>query len=259
LSYDSIQESLIVREPDNPPKVYFARSDEYDIVYADSMTYPSLEQINEYLMRREVRGVLSDVCILLSDVREGCYVVVDYSGIEKEVLYYERSIGFVETNIGGRRDLFSIKEVSLSQGDFLGVFSASSMGNGCFYLYNNNDDCDLAYALEDVLVVDLHMDFRPYEELSQSVQNQLSQIGIEGGIVSWIYANGRLEVIFDDYNFDGYTDIRFYGIRQTCVSPDDGHEFSVIAEEIYVCTFLFRPELNDFSLEQELLIPLSLN
>ena len=43
------------------------------------------------------------------------------------------------------------------------------MGNGCFYLYNNNSDRDLAYALEDVLVADLHMDFRHFDELSGSV------------------------------------------------------------------------------------------
>ena len=213
----------------------------------------SLELINEYLAKQSP-GKLDEVCIMRSKNRDGYYLIVDYSGRDKEVLYYESSKGLEKTGIGGLKSVFSFREVSLSQGEYLEVFAAGSMGTGYFYLYKNDSTYDVAYSLEDKYVIDVNMDAITYGELPELVSGKLDIA--EGYITSWVINNGRLEVEYDDYNADSHTDIRFYGIRQTIVTKDDHDAKTTVAEDIYVCTYLFNPELDDFVFDQELFIPL---
>lgn len=213
--------------------------------------------MNEFLKLRSP-GYLSEVCFSKSNTREGYYVIVDYSGSKKEVLYYEDSSGFTETGIGGLRTVFSFKEVTLSQGELLEVFSAGNMGTGYLYLYENNSDYTLQYSIEDLYVIDKNMDVKSYEELPEELKESL---GIEDGdYVSWVHANGRLDVEYNDFNSDGHTDIRLYGIKQMLVTqPSQIAEPRIVAEEFCIYTYLFSPEANSFILHQEILTPLTLD
>jgi len=206
----------------------------------------SFEDINSYLQKRSP-GFLSEVCIIKSIVRNGYYIVVDYSGIDKEVFYYEESCGFVETGIGGLGSVFYFREVTLSQGEFLEVFRAGSMGTGYLYLYENNESLKLAYSIDDRYVIDLNMDFRSVKEASDMISNELLSKLHENEYVSQVYTNGSLNIEYDDYNSDGNTDIRLCGIRRTLVTKDESDDVpTVIAEEICSFTYLFDEEENDF-------------
>ena len=218
------------------------------VVYDEFAPGLSIEAINEFLKKRSP-GRLSEAHIMKSRIQEGYYIIVDYSGRDSEVLLYENSIGLIETGIGGLNRTFSFREITLSQGDLLEVFSAGSMGTGYLNLYKNNNTFDLAYFLDDTYATDINMDSRSYEELPESV---LDKQNIEKGcLTSWIYANGNLNVVYNDYNNDGHTDIRLYGIKQTLVSTDT-QSTEVIAEELYICYYLYNPETDEFILNEEL-------
>jgi hypothetical protein len=188
-----------------------------------------------------------------SEIRDGFYIIVDYTGRGNDVLYYEDSTGLVETDIGGLTQTFSLKEVSLSQGEFLESHTTGSMGTGSFQLYKNDSTYDVAYSIEDIFIVDMNMDYRYYDETPESLRNSLHIP--PGYATSWVFANGRLEVEYNDYNCDSHTDLKFYGIKQTLITGDDDLS-TVVAEEAYIRAYLYDPNLDDFVFAQELSSPL---
>ena len=200
-------------------------------------------------------GVLSHICIKKSRVRDGYYVVVDYSAIEEEAFYYEESKGFVPLAMGGLPGLFSVREVTLSQGEFLEDFRPGRNGTGGVRFYENSEDMTLSYDVFELLI-DRNAEGLYYEELPYLISDELKAELNEGDRISWVYANGRLDAEYADFNNDGHTDMRFYGIRKTMVDKDED-SLLVVAEEFYMMIFLFDPESNEFVLDREEVIPLN--
>ena len=210
----------------------------------------SFTGISNYLSER-APGQLTQTCIMKSIVRDGYYVIVDYSGRDTWVLYYEDPIGFVDTGISGLASTFSFKEVNLSQGDFLEVYSAGSMGTGYLHLYENNDRMRLAYALDAFYVIDVNMDMRLLADIPITLQNEFKEMN-ENVRVSWVYVGGRLNVDYSDYNSDGYSDIKLSGIRKTLVTIDEQDDDpKTIIEEACFFTYLFNPNANGFDFYSE--------
>ena len=201
-------------------------------------------------------GSLSYVEIMKSRIRDGYYVIVDYSAIQRDLYYFDDINGYTRLGIGGHRGLFSIREVSLTQGEFIEVYAAAHNGTGRMYLYENNESVRLAYTIQGS-IIDTNLNSWRQEEAVYFVSEELVAELTDGKRISWIYANGRLNSEYSDFNSDGHTDIRFYGIRQTTITSEGDHDdIRVVLEEAYMMLYLFDPEGDVFYLDQEYSFPI---
>jgi len=201
-------------------------------------------------------GNLSYLSIIDSRVRDGFYIVVDYSGIEKDAYYFEPNLGYQQTSMGGEHSLFYFREITLSQGEFLEVFSAAHNGTGRLYLYNNDTNMDLAYTIQ-ATAINAGYDARYSCKLERILTEEQYSVYADNETIIWRYAGGRLNVEYDDYNMDGYTDIKMYGLGQL-IDKSFGYKGSatVIAEAMYIVTLYFDHNENDFIINEEEYIPL---
>lgn len=175
---------------------------------------------------------------------ENCFVIVTYEDHWSSGIFnvsfddYEIKDAFEFNDIAGR--VVSHKVVTASQGQFLQLNVASDSGDGNTVLINCN-----------TLVVDFEfqntVDFHNEDSVDKSVVKEYNLDILEGlkkgEGYSFVYSGDYLNTIYEDVNFDGHTDIIFYGHRDLVSTKS---LVPIISEKVQR-NFIYNPKKKNFT------------
>ncbi len=139
---------------------------------------------------------------------------------------------------GGSTDYFNFDVISISEGDFVTVYSASHMGNGNLELIRLDTipERKVGEAPDyELYAVDHH-----FEEIEKGA----------GKFLSSIFENGTLTPEYKDVNNDGNTDIVLNGVIQEYENSKDT-EPQLTKEEKVCEIYLFNSNDKTFTLQSE--------
>lgn len=139
----------------------------------------------------------------------------------------------------GAADYFDFDIISISQGDFITVYSATHMGNGSLEFLELDNIPDRKAGEEpdyELYAVDNH-----FEEL----------VNKNGTITSKTFENGILTPVYEDINQDGNTDIQLKGTLQEYQYNEEADKEELQDTRSICEIYLFNPKDKTFVLQSE--------
>lgn len=137
----------------------------------------------------------------------------------------------------GATDYFNFDIISISEGDFITVYSATHMGNGSLELLELDNIPDRKVGEEpdyELYAVDNH-----FEEM----------VDKDGTVTSKIFENGILTPVYEDVNQDGNTDIQLKGTLQEYQYNKETDEEELQNTKSICEVYLFNPKDKTFELQ----------
>ena len=107
---------------------------------------------------------------------------------------------------GGIEELFDYNTITMSEGDFMYVYSSTNMGNGSLDLYDLANGGVRKYSIQGCID-------RQYDDSEEVAKLYGVSSGDDGKKASVVFKDDKLMVEFDDYDGDGNTDIKLSGSK----------------------------------------------
>lgn len=139
----------------------------------------------------------------------------------------------------GSADYFNFDIISISEGDFVTVYSASHMGNGNLELISMEN------------IPERKENQKPDYEL-YAIDNHYEDMQSDGSpIISKVFENGFLTPEYKDENGDGNTDILLHGNVDVYEYNQETSEHELQSQEKVCEVYLFNPEDKSFTLQSD--------
>lgn len=160
----------------------------------------------------------------------------------------------LKTISSGLYDVFSANEISISQGNFISVFSVGHMGTGFFELYSIEKPYKLKYKINN-FIVDRNRDLLPIpiEDINISENDKKKLLLDENGMarLSKVFEGDKLTPSFEeDINLDGHTDLVFRGIEKEFVNLID-NRILVISKHYCEYVYIYDENIDNFIYNKE--------